>query len=470
MTEDSGAGAAKTNERARSPQGPSRPLGPTPWSREGDNCVEPGFHDDCLPEDRAPGASDHAKLRLADDARRLGRFQQALTLYREVVRSLSATAPSPATFDVYATLTDFACERHNSEEAFAWLDHAARVADRLDDPARQQTTALLAAACHLACDDAARAQPLLEAALPVLRRQGTTGLVVKAHMLLGQCHIRNRADARAVDVLGEALALAKTHGVREMVARVMRHQAELSILGNALASARTTLDAALPLTLGAFPVQEAKLFARLAIVDARDGRWRSARANLRAGRQAVPELDVSWYPFELAELVYSTSEQSSTTKADLGARLESAAAWGPFEHRLVACLRDEVSCAKEPGRASREGRQRLAVSSDGSWFETERSGRVFLSERLLLRNILLALVRQRRQGGHSLGVHDLFDQCWEEAYVHPDIAASRVYVAISDLRRAGLRGILLHRKGGYVLHPAFEVEIVTHPETETPAD
>ena len=55
--------------------------------------------------------------------------------------------------------------------------------------------------------------------------------------------------------------------------------------------------------------------------------------------------------------------------------------------------------------------------------------------------------------GRALDVDALFAAGWPGEKAHPDSSTSRVYVAISTLRKAGLKDVLLRRDDGYLFDP-----------------
>ncbi len=66
---------------------------------------------------------------------------------------------------------------------------------------------------------------------------------------------------------------------------------------------------------------------------------------------------------------------------------------------------------------------------------------------------------------------------WPEQTMLPQSRRARVQVAISTLRKMGLRDLLLRKRGGYFLDPATPVRIITtdlpgfpHLQLERPND
>ena len=102
--------------------------------------------------------------------------------------------------------------------------------------------------------------------------------------------------------------------------------------------------------------------------------------------------------------------------------------------------------------------QVLEVCTEGRWFRAPRGERVELSSRRQLWLVLERLVQGRSGGG--VEVADLAAAGWPTERLHPEVAARRVYVALSTLRSMGLRHVLARCDGGYRLDPAVPVRVM----------
>ncbi len=101
----------------------------------------------------------------------------------------------------------------------------------------------------------------------------------------------------------------------------------------------------------------------------------------------------------------------------------------------------------------------LVVSSTLAWCRPPRSDWIELGRFPVLRRLLGALVEQRRAApGRGLSVDALVRAAWPGERIRADAAANRVYVAISKIRRFGLRDALLRQEDGYSLDPALRIE------------
>ena len=103
----------------------------------------------------------------------------------------------------------------------------------------------------------------------------------------------------------------------------------------------------------------------------------------------------------------------------------------------------------------------LIVCAAGRWFETQEAGCVSLETRRGPRRLLDVLAKQALDApGTALTLSQLFEGGWPGERVSADSAASRVYVAISTLRKLGLKAFLLKQDEGYMLDPKASLFIV----------
>ena len=105
----------------------------------------------------------------------------------------------------------------------------------------------------------------------------------------------------------------------------------------------------------------------------------------------------------------------------------------------------------------------LFLTAGASAFWQDGQPVTSLETRVPLRRLLSALVRQRMHSPNQpLSVQAAFEEGWPGERAHPDAAATRVYTAIFSLRRLGLRGLLVRRRGGYMLDA--EVSVTRNPD------
>ena len=90
---------------------------------------------------------------------------------------------------------------------------------------------------------------------------------------------------------------------------------------------------------------------------------------------------------------------------------------------------------------------------------------VDLSARVPLAGIVHALIEKRVEApGQPLDTTALLAAGWPGEKVRPEAATNRVKVALSTLRKLGLRDVILHRGDGHVIDP--NVPLVVRDEEE----
>jgi tetratricopeptide (TPR) repeat protein len=126
---------------------------------------------------------------------------------------------------------------------------------------------------------------------------------------------------------------------------------------------------------------------------------------------------------------------------------------------LERALERAGSSQVEPTRSkSRPYEIALVVGPDARWFRSPGGAKVDLTRRRQLRLILSALAAARReQPGRALTVEALLASGWPGESVLAEAGASRVYVAVSTLRRMGLRDVLQRQDTGYLIDPDVPV-------------
>lgn len=103
----------------------------------------------------------------------------------------------------------------------------------------------------------------------------------------------------------------------------------------------------------------------------------------------------------------------------------------------------------------------LRVADDLGWFEIDGGPRCRLASRASLRRLLTVLVDQHRdRPGAVLAPDLLLAAGWPGERVLPEAGLHRVHVALSELRRMGLRCALERFDAGYRFDPALAVQRV----------
>jgi hypothetical protein len=133
----------------------------------------------------------------------------------------------------------------------------------------------------------------------------------------------------------------------------------------------------------------------------------------------------------------------------LGLRPDHAA----VQARLAKLLADEESPV---GTMEASGDQ-LVIGKDAEWVRAP-SGERHVIARLPLRRLLLRLARERQdRPGQRLDVDTLLESGWPGEQPIREAGLNRVYVAISLLRKLGLREALQRNAEGYRLDPDLAV-------------
>jgi tetratricopeptide (TPR) repeat protein len=102
----------------------------------------------------------------------------------------------------------------------------------------------------------------------------------------------------------------------------------------------------------------------------------------------------------------------------------------------------------------------LSASVSGLWFKYSGGERVDVSRRAAPSRILAALVAAYK-AKRGLSLENLVEAGWPGERIVQEAAAARAYVAVSTLRRLGLRPVLLHKDGLYRLDPKIPLAIET---------
>ncbi|MCA9644147.1 MAG: hypothetical protein KC492_25815 [Myxococcales bacterium] len=105
----------------------------------------------------------------------------------------------------------------------------------------------------------------------------------------------------------------------------------------------------------------------------------------------------------------------------------------------------------------------LVVRSDGGGFTLPGGNAVALPARSPQRLILLCLATRRVAApGEVVSTDELIAAGWPDEQILSHAAINRLYVAVTTLRRRGLKDLLLSGGGGYLLSPAVVVRLETN--------
>lgn len=107
---------------------------------------------------------------------------------------------------------------------------------------------------------------------------------------------------------------------------------------------------------------------------------------------------------------------------------------------------------RQPEEGAPEARLRLRVASDGTWFARDDGPRVSVHPRRTLVRVLRALVEHHcARRSAPLSTADLIEAAWPGERLVGESGPTRVYVALSSLRRIGLRDAIARQGDGYRL-------------------
>jgi tetratricopeptide (TPR) repeat protein len=127
--------------------------------------------------------------------------------------------------------------------------------------------------------------------------------------------------------------------------------------------------------------------------------------------------------------------------------------------RLLEAELATAAAGSEPV-AARRGTA-LAIGPEGAWLQLPGEEAQDLRRRKALRLILLRLVEEHEKNpGAGVSLELLLSAGWPGERVVASAGANRVYVALTALRKLGLRKLLLSQDDGYLLDPALPVEHV----------
>jgi predicted ATPase len=223
------------------------------------------------------------------------------------------------------------------------------------------------------------------------------------------------------------------------------------------------------------PRSEALARGRLGAALAAQGRTEEARAAMDRGDRLLGHLDDPLAAAVLA-VMRGFLDLALARSAVVEARPSEAA-----DH--VAAARGRIAHALEgaPSLANRSDDVRLALrilerslpaldasasppdgdlllAREGRWCRPPGGAWQDLRERHAARRLLVCLVeRQRAEPGRGIAMLELQEAGWPGERILPAAAANRIYVALNQLRKIGLKDWLKRNAEGYYLDPALPV-------------
>ncbi|MFO0604488.1 MAG: FHA domain-containing protein [Polyangiales bacterium] len=172
---------------------------------------------------------------------------------------------------------------------------------------------------------------------------------------------------------------------------------------------------------------------------------------------------------DLPELVDRASRRHFGAPASLHHRLAAAMALAPWPGNLAELdafalahlrpgdrptdLHDAMPLGQRiPAEGAAEPRALLRVAADGTWFARDDGARVAVHPRRTLVRVLRALAEHHRAGvQEALSTAEIVEAAWPGERLVGDSGPTRAYVALSSLRRIGLRDAIARDGEGYRL-------------------
>lgn len=198
--------------------------------------------------------------------------------------------------------------------------------------------------------------------------------------------------------------------------------------------------------------------------------------NTRGDALAAAFVDLAWGGAELSDAEALEAQDPQASKALLQRvrqRMErahrSATVGAPSPAELSDDVRSGLRILNAAlGRLSAEAAEEpsanaLVIAPNAGQYRPPGGEWEDLRQHPVLRRILFALVEQRRaQPGVGLSMDAIQRAAWPGERIQVEAAANRIYVAVSKLRRRGLRDFLRSQDDGYALDPGLEVQRVDH--------
>ncbi|WP_437606819.1 tetratricopeptide repeat protein [Sorangium sp. So ce834] len=362
-------------------------------------------------------------------------YEQALALHR-------ALGDRRAEGRALGNLGALHHDERREAEAAAYYERAIAIAAEIGDGRQEGIFSTNAGLLEQERGAPALARRRYERAAAILGEVGDLRLLAITLGNLGALHHEEGrlADARACH--GRAVALLREVGDRRSEAIALcRLGAALASVGE-VGEARRALEPAerLLAQLGDEPDVElarvASGFVDLALAQAarRAGQGDEAAAHVVAARRRIARA--------------REGAPSSASRSD--------------DVRLLLRILERSLAALGGLAEARAGAERELLLTEGARFvRPPGSGWHDLRERHAARRLLLALAEQQRCApGRGLSLAALQEAGWPGERILPEAAANRIYVAMNQLRKLGMKPWLRRDAEGYSLDPALPVHYV----------
>ena len=133
--------------------------------------------------------------------------------------------------------------------------------------------------------------------------------------------------------------------------------------------------------------------------------------------------------------------------------------------------------AEELGKPELSGEERVRITVDGAgrWFRVDQSSTASTGRRQAVRRLLLTLAtRHLSSPGEPVARDELISAIWPGERMLAQSAKNRLHVALSQLRKLGMREHILTKEDGYLLDPRIDLSLARqeegHRASEPPAN
>lgn len=381
----------------------------------------------------------HHQQRRLDEARSL--YAEALAIARDVAdRSIEGR--------VLGNLGALDHDGHRLTEARALYTEALQVLQEVGNLRLEATTVCNRGTLELEDGDLVRARGHFDASQQLLQRLGDRRLLAIVLGNLGTLEQLEGNAAAARRCHERALAVLREVGDRRSEALALSRLARANAALDWIEDAEGCLAAAQRL-LGRY---DDPLAAATVKLDA--GFVELARA------RAEPSLAAQHHRAALARIAAVRAVRGDTPPwVELSDDIRLAVRL--LDGQLAA---SPESVPTPAGRSDDRASAELRVGPLARWIKLPGKPPLDLRRRKAMRLILDRLVHEHRERpGAGLPLEALLEAGWPGEKVMPSAGANRVYVALTSLRKLGLRTVLLSREDGYLLDPATPMRRVDVP-------
>lgn len=210
--------------------------------------------------------------------------------------------------------------------------------------------------------------------------------------------------------------------------------------------------------MGDFVALHLLLRSLLSLVDFADEVVRVLRGDLVGYHQEI--LDCLRWP-DLFLLAQPPARRGTRAEAEaVSSRLRELCGVRPDLDAFEAFVRHSIPGEELPASDGAGGHSVLVLGVETSWAMGPDGSRHMLGQ--AHRRIVTALAQlHRRSPGAVLTMHELLEAGWPGERPIPEAGANRVYVALTQLRRRGMRDLIERCDGGYRLVPDVQIRFAT---------